>query len=65
MRELVDIEAELMQAAESIVDAAAWCRVIKLGESLPTATRKVLVRAVMNDPSLTRMLFDHDAFDIH
>ena len=57
-------EAELLHAAQAIVDAAAWCYFIRVGEILPPKTKDILVRAVLEDPSLTQTLFSYGGLEI-
>ncbi|MCC6954231.1 MAG: hypothetical protein IT290_08950 [Deltaproteobacteria bacterium] len=57
-------EEELLHAAEAVVDAAAWCYFIRVGEVLPPKARDMLVRALLEDPSLSRSLFSYGGLDI-
>ena len=60
-----ELERELTRAVQLLSEAANWCGIISLGQALSPATRKVLVRAVMNDPTLTVALFTKDLPDVH
>ncbi len=53
----METEEELVKAAEAVVDAAGWCYFIRVGETLTPSTKAVLIRAVLEDPSLTKILF--------
>lgn len=57
-------EEEHAKAAEAVVEAASWCHLLRIGEELPLPTRKVLLRALTKDPSLTEELLRYCGLQI-
>lgn len=55
---------DLLRAAEAVVDAAL-CRHQFEGTEVPEDTRRFLIQAVYEDPSLTMSLFQTDMTRFH
>jgi hypothetical protein len=58
-------KAELVRAAEAVVDAAVLFHSMRGGGEISPQTRGLLVRVILEDPLLTEELFLHPERVLH